>query len=208
MFNIGGSELLVILFVALIFLGPERLPTAAKQVGKTIATLRGMAQGFQREFEDAITIAEDSAREEEARARGAELVAASNAAADSGDATATTEDGDAGDGTEIDDGAIGAATPVGFDPTAGAEPDRTEKAVSSDGPMFHSAGPGVGPTIARRTPNGESAAANGDAEPAATETAATPASADVAAESASDVLPLPGPAGAGTPTDDVVITES
>lgn len=154
MFNIGGSELVVILFVALIFLGPERLPTAAKQVGKTIATLRGMAQGFQREFEDAISTAEDSAREEQARAKGAELVAASttsSADADTAEPDANeTRDG-AGDRDGVADADDGAAPPAGgFDPTA--EPDRTEKPVSAGGPMFHSAGPDVGPKIARRTP--------------------------------------------------------
>jgi len=153
-FNIGGSELLVILFVALIFLGPERLPTAARQVGKTIATLRGMAQGFQREFEDAIGTAEDAAREEEARARGAALVAASSpdatddasgAAGTSGGAATKNEADDADEGSEATDAA------VGFD--ASVEPDRTEKPLSSDGPKFHSAAPGVGPTIARSTPS-------------------------------------------------------
>lgn len=165
MFNIGGSELIVILFVALIFLGPERLPTAAKQVGKTIATLRGMAQGFQREFEDAVSVAEDSARELEARAKGAELVAASkvddrttaNGAAvvdepaGSGESDETVSNGSVDPAAEDESDAL--VTSPGFDPTA--EPDRTEKPVSADGPMFHSAGPGVGPKIARREPVAE-----------------------------------------------------
>ena len=33
MFNLGGGEMLVILLLALIVLGPERLPEAARQVG-------------------------------------------------------------------------------------------------------------------------------------------------------------------------------
>nr|MCH9803045.1 twin-arginine translocase TatA/TatE family subunit [bacterium] len=33
MLNIGGAELLIILLVALIFLGPQRLPEAARQLG-------------------------------------------------------------------------------------------------------------------------------------------------------------------------------
>lgn len=170
MFNIGGSELIVILFVALIFLGPERLPTAAKQVGKTIASLRSMAQGFQREFEDAVSIAEDSAREVEARAKGAELVAASKTA---------EETSDEGNGSSAADTSDSAAT-VGFDPTA--EPDRTEKPLSSEGPMFHSAGPDVGPKIARRSSNGDSA----DSDSAENETAATTA-ADAADERAAEI---------------------
>lgn len=175
MFNIGGSELIVILFVALIFLGPERLPTAAKQVGKTIASLRSMAQGFQREFEDAVSIAEDSAREVEARAKGAELVAASKTAEETSDEAngSSAEDAVETAGEDTSD----SAALVGFDPTA--EPDRTEKPLSSEGPMFHSAGPDVGPKIARRSSNGDRA----DSDSAENETASatTVPAADVAA---------------------------
>lgn len=53
MLNIGGPELLIILLVALVVLGPERLPGAARQVGRTVNQLRSMAQGFQQELEAA-----------------------------------------------------------------------------------------------------------------------------------------------------------
>lgn len=53
MLNIGGGELAIILLVALVFLGPGRLPQVARQVGQTIATLRGLAQSFQSELEAA-----------------------------------------------------------------------------------------------------------------------------------------------------------
>ena len=53
MLNIGGGELLIILLVALIFLGPSRLPDVARQVGQTVGTLRGLARGFQAELEAA-----------------------------------------------------------------------------------------------------------------------------------------------------------
>lgn len=51
MLNIGGPELLIILLVALVVLGPERLPGAARQIGRTVNQLRSMAQGFQKELE-------------------------------------------------------------------------------------------------------------------------------------------------------------
>ena len=47
MFNIGGGEVLVILLLALIVLGPQRLPEAARQVGKVMGELRRMSSGFQ-----------------------------------------------------------------------------------------------------------------------------------------------------------------
>lgn len=40
MFGIGGSEVIVILIVALIFLGPDKLPGAAKQASKVIRDLK------------------------------------------------------------------------------------------------------------------------------------------------------------------------
>ena len=40
MFEIGGLEILVIAIVALIVLGPEKLPHAAAKTAKTIHTLR------------------------------------------------------------------------------------------------------------------------------------------------------------------------
>ena len=53
MLNIGGGELLIILLVALVFLGPARLPEVARQVGQTVSSLRSMARGFQTELEAA-----------------------------------------------------------------------------------------------------------------------------------------------------------
>ena len=54
MFNIGGGEFIVIALIALIVLGPQRLPDAARQVGKTVGELRRISSGFQRELRDAL----------------------------------------------------------------------------------------------------------------------------------------------------------
>ena len=54
MFNVGTPELLVILLVALIVLGPNKLPDAARQVGKFIGEMRRMSTGFQSELRDAM----------------------------------------------------------------------------------------------------------------------------------------------------------
>ena len=53
MLNIGSGELLVILLVALIFLGPQRLPDVARQLGQAVSSLRSLASGFQAELEAA-----------------------------------------------------------------------------------------------------------------------------------------------------------
>jgi sec-independent protein translocase protein TatB len=58
MFNVGGGELLVISVLALIVLGPNRLPTAARQVGKIIGDLRRLSTGFQDEVRTAFDLAD------------------------------------------------------------------------------------------------------------------------------------------------------
>lgn len=52
--NLGSGEILVILLVALIVLGPTRLPEAARQIGKATQELRRMSGTFQRELKAAI----------------------------------------------------------------------------------------------------------------------------------------------------------
>jgi Tat protein translocase TatB subunit len=53
-FNVGSPELLVILVVALLVLGPNKLPEAARQVGKAMGELRRLSSGFQAELRDAM----------------------------------------------------------------------------------------------------------------------------------------------------------
>jgi sec-independent protein translocase protein TatB len=60
MFNVGGGELIVIALIALIVLGPSRLPGAARQVGKTVGELRRLSTGFQNELRAAFDDAERS----------------------------------------------------------------------------------------------------------------------------------------------------
>ena len=51
--NLGGGEMLVILLVALIVLGPTKLPPAVRQVGKFVGEIRRIGQGFQQELREA-----------------------------------------------------------------------------------------------------------------------------------------------------------
>lgn len=54
MLNLGTGELLVIFLVALIVLGPDRLPGAARQAGRLMAELRRLSAGFQDEMRTAM----------------------------------------------------------------------------------------------------------------------------------------------------------
>ncbi len=47
MFNIQGSELIFLLLVALVILGPEKLPDAVRKFTKAYTEFRKMANGFQ-----------------------------------------------------------------------------------------------------------------------------------------------------------------
>ena len=58
MFDVGFSEILVIFVLALIVLGPERLPKVAAQVGKILGRARAMARQFKEQLEEEITLEE------------------------------------------------------------------------------------------------------------------------------------------------------
>jgi sec-independent protein translocase protein TatB len=51
--SLGGGEVLVILVLALIVLGPEKLPEAMRRFGNIYGELRRMSEGFQSELRDA-----------------------------------------------------------------------------------------------------------------------------------------------------------
>ncbi len=65
--NLGGGELLVILMLGLLVLGPSRLAVVVQQVGRLVGQARRLATGFQEEFRE---IVEDPTLEAAARARG------------------------------------------------------------------------------------------------------------------------------------------
>ena len=48
----GGSEILVILIVALLFLGPDKLPDAAKTISKTVRDLKKQTRVLQETIEN------------------------------------------------------------------------------------------------------------------------------------------------------------
>lgn len=54
MFNLQGSELIIILLLALVVLGPEKLPEAMRKAGQVYAELKKMSTGFQEEFKSVV----------------------------------------------------------------------------------------------------------------------------------------------------------
>src|SRR6478735_1156311 len=47
MFNVTGGEMLIILIVALVILGPDRIPEVARSAGRMINKVKTMTEGLQ-----------------------------------------------------------------------------------------------------------------------------------------------------------------
>lgn len=58
MFDIGFWELTLIGIVALLVLGPERLPAAIRSTSRTIRSIKSMATGFKNEVEHQLRVQE------------------------------------------------------------------------------------------------------------------------------------------------------
>lgn len=56
MFNVGGGEIMVILLLALLVLGPDKLPEYARKAGNYFHEFRRMTSGFEEEFRQAMDL--------------------------------------------------------------------------------------------------------------------------------------------------------
>ncbi len=65
MFNLGPWEVGLILVVALIVVGPGKLPEVAKAIGKGMNDFKRAAAGYQKEFQEAINSIEDTVKDKE-----------------------------------------------------------------------------------------------------------------------------------------------
>jgi sec-independent protein translocase protein TatA len=54
--NVGGTELLVILFVVFIFFGPKKLPEIGKNLGKAMREFKSAMRGIQEDIEKSTKI--------------------------------------------------------------------------------------------------------------------------------------------------------
>lgn len=94
MFNVGGPEVLVILLVALIALGPGQLPEAARKVGQVMSEIRKVSTSFQRELTSAFDLDNDQKANEKPQSSGGPKDVSTAAE------TPVTADDDDGDGVD------------------------------------------------------------------------------------------------------------
>lgn len=81
MFGIGIPELMVIMVVALLVLGPRRLPEVAKALGKALAEFRRATSDITEELSNAQIMLEEEVRQAERKARAAQPPVAQSPAA-------------------------------------------------------------------------------------------------------------------------------
>jgi len=67
MFGIGMPELLVIMVVALVVLGPTRLPELARTLGKAMAEFRRQSSDIMDEFQQQVRLEEETAHRTKAK---------------------------------------------------------------------------------------------------------------------------------------------
>ena len=73
MFGIGSTEVLIILAVALVVLGPKNLPGIARTVGKAMGEFRRASTDFQRTINAEVVLEEhEQKKKKEAEDRAAE----------------------------------------------------------------------------------------------------------------------------------------
>ena len=60
MSGVGSSELIILILIGLIVLGPRRLPQIANQIGRWIGQARRMTRAMRRQLEDELNFDDDN----------------------------------------------------------------------------------------------------------------------------------------------------
>jgi len=72
MFGISSANLIVILLIALIVLGPKNLPKVANSIGKAMGEFRRASTDFQRSLNTEIAMEEHKEKQRQSETRNAE----------------------------------------------------------------------------------------------------------------------------------------
>ena len=128
MFDIGFSEVLLIFVIALIVLGPEKLPRAASQVGRWVGRARAMARQFKEQLEEEVNL--ENVRKAHKEAAAKEEAAGKDAASGGGTASGAGTTAAGATGAAAGDGS-GASSETGDAQHAGAQSDTASPTASS-----------------------------------------------------------------------------
>jgi sec-independent protein translocase protein TatB len=138
MFNLSGSEIVFLLLLALIVLGPEKLPEAVRRFGKGYAEFKKMSTGFQSELKSALDEPMREMRETaDAFKKAVNFDYDGDGDIDQDDADAAAAAGVEAEPSPEPDPATAQPTSTETTAPAGNEPPL----VRPPGPTFHSAAP-------------------------------------------------------------------
>jgi sec-independent protein translocase protein TatB len=84
MFEVGFTEILLISVLALVVLGPEKLPRVAAQLGRWMGRARTMARQFREQLEDEVQLAETTKAKPATASAGSSETASSTEASGTG----------------------------------------------------------------------------------------------------------------------------
>jgi sec-independent protein translocase protein TatB len=140
MFDIGFSEVLLIFVIALVVLGPEKLPRAASQVGRWVGRARAMARQFKEQLEEEVNL--ENVRKAHKEAAAKEEAASKGAGSGEGGVAGAGAAGAAAAGSEPSGSSgPGDAQQAGTHPQAGAQSGAASPTTSTEAAYSGYSGP-------------------------------------------------------------------
>ncbi|MDD9992386.1 MAG: Sec-independent protein translocase protein TatB [Rhodospirillales bacterium] len=168
MFDIGWQEIIILMLIALIVVGPKDLPRIVKTAGQWMGKARGYARDFQRTIEEAADATEIDAVKKEIDEANRELSTARRDVAEGAEAvTRDVNEGADSMNKMFSEDAMASAKAAGAKPNGGEAP--SGQAADADGGQAENAAAAAAesePATAPATPAAETQGDGADGTPA------------------------------------------
>ncbi len=128
MFDIGAAELLVIVIVAILVIGPKEMPRAMRTAGRWIGQIRRVSAHFRTGIDAMVREAELEDMEKKWKAQNEEIMRRSAANAGTDEPAMTGPPARLGAEDDVAGGVADAPDPLADDPVPDAPTERTEPA--------------------------------------------------------------------------------